>query len=142
MTRLEHANLTVPDIDAAIAFIQIVAPDFQIRHDAVDAAGYRWVHIGNSQHYLALQEPHLDATPEFPRPPYKNYGCNHLGLVVGNVDATAAALLSAGYRPGIETPDETTRKRRYFFDRAGFEWEIIEYLSDSIEDRYRHETSR
>ena len=35
MTRLEHANITVPDIDAAIAFLSVVAPDFRIRHDAL-----------------------------------------------------------------------------------------------------------
>lgn len=33
MTRIEHANITVPDIDAAIDFIKIVAPDFQVRMD-------------------------------------------------------------------------------------------------------------
>ncbi len=33
MTRIEHANITVPDIDAAIRFLKIVAPDFDVRKD-------------------------------------------------------------------------------------------------------------
>ncbi len=33
MTKIEHTNMTVPDIDEAIRLIQIVAPDFKIRKD-------------------------------------------------------------------------------------------------------------
>ena len=43
MTRIEHANITVPDIDAAIAFLKVVAPDFEVRKmlpTHVDTAGY------------------------------------------------------------------------------------------------------
>ena len=37
MTKIEHVNLTVPDIDAALDFLKIVAPDFSVRRD--DVAG-------------------------------------------------------------------------------------------------------
>lgn len=43
MTKIEHSNITVPDIDEAIAFISLVAPDFKIRKDEsplIVIAGY------------------------------------------------------------------------------------------------------
>ncbi len=36
--RLEHANITVPDIDAAIEFLLTLEPGFRVRHDS-GAAG-------------------------------------------------------------------------------------------------------
>ena len=54
MTRIEHVNITVPDIDAAISFLKIVAPDFEVRKDNKPADNYRWVHIGNDSYYFAL----------------------------------------------------------------------------------------
>ena len=47
MTRIEHVNITVPDIDEAIRFLKIVAPDFEVRKDEKPSNSYRWVHIGN-----------------------------------------------------------------------------------------------
>lgn len=41
MTRIEHQNITVPCIDEAIAFIRIVAPDFEVRKDEKPENGYR-----------------------------------------------------------------------------------------------------
>ena len=58
---LEHANVTVPSIDAAIEFLKLVDPDFIIRHDEAAEGTYRWAHVGTHQTYIALQEPHLDA---------------------------------------------------------------------------------
>ncbi|HYE76529.1 MAG TPA: VOC family protein, partial [bacterium] len=45
---LEHANITVPDIDAAIAFLTTAFPEFQVRHDSGPRPGdeIRWVHVG------------------------------------------------------------------------------------------------
>lgn len=47
MTRIEHLNITVPDIDAALAFLVIVAPDFNVRKDVKSPDRHRWVHVGN-----------------------------------------------------------------------------------------------
>ena len=63
MTRIEHVNITVPDIDAAINFLKIVAPDFDVRKDNNSLDSYRWAHIGNEKYYFALQEAHLDVVP-------------------------------------------------------------------------------
>lgn len=139
MTRIEHANLTVPDIDEAIRFLAIVAPDFRVRRDEKPTGSYRWAHVGNDVCYIALQEPHLDAKAEPPKQPYKNYGANHLALVVEDLDAIETKLDAAGYRRSIDTPKERYRKRLYFYDRFGFEWELIEYLSERSEEKYLYE---
>ncbi|KJY82380.1 glyoxalase [Vibrio galatheae] len=140
MTRLEHINMTVPDIDAALAFLAIVAPDYKVRKDIKPKEGHRWVHIGNNQSYLALQEPHIDAeSPNQFHQTYRNYGINHIGLVVSHLDMIEQRLTDEGYRRGIGAPKETHRKRVYFFDQAGFEWELTEYISDHPDEMYLYE---
>lgn len=139
MTRLEHINLTVPDINAAIDFIRLVAPDFSIRKDSLSERGYRWVHIGNDQCYFALQEPHLESSPQTPLETYINFGVNHIGIIIDNAKATEKVLLANGYKSNGGMLIESYRKRLYFFDRSGFEWEMVEYLSPSAADRYLFE---
>ncbi|MDN3643227.1 VOC family protein [Lutimonas halocynthiae] len=139
MTRIEHANITVPDIDAAISFLKIVAPDFEVRKDEKPSNSYRWAHIGNEDYYFALQEPHLDADPKKRLQPYKNYGINHMALVVSKLQEIEETLLDHGYRRGIDTPIEKHRKRAYFLDNADFEWELVEYLSEKPSEKYLYE---
>lgn len=139
MTRIEHLNITVPDIDEAIKFIQIVAPDFQVRKDEMPPASYRWVHIGNDDYYFALQAPHIGASPETARTTYKNYGVNHIALVVEDISTIENRLVEAGYQRSINTPIETFRKRLYFYDNAGFEWELVEYSSKAPSEKFLYE---
>jgi len=111
MTRLEHLNITVPDIDAALAFLAIVAPDFKVRKDVESQGRHRWVHVGNEQCYFALQEPHLDSfSPSEIQQTYKNHGVNHIGLVVDKIAIIENSLIEHGYRRGIFAPEETYRK--------------------------------
>ena len=139
VTRIEHVNITVPDIDAAISFLKIVAPDFDVRKDEKPSDSYRWAHIGNEDYYFALQEPHLDADPKERLQPYKNYGINHMALVVSRLQEIEETLLDHGYRRGIDTPLEKHRKRAYFLDNADFEWELVEYLSEKPSEKYLYE---
>src|ERR1700756_1521774 len=59
--RLEHANLTVRDIDGMIRFLQTAFPEFRLRGEGKNRDGSRWVHVGTDQTYVALspakQEP-------------------------------------------------------------------------------------
>jgi hypothetical protein len=139
MTRIEHANLTVPDIDEAIKFISIVAPDFKVRRDEKPENWNRWVHIGNDEFYFALQESQIGASPEYPRKAYENFGVNHIALVVTNLGDIESNLVKAGYKRSIETPKEQFRKRLYFFDNFHFEWELIEYMSDIPTEKFVYE---
>ena len=140
-TRIEHANITVPDIDAAIRFLKIVAPDFLVRRDEKKSGSnpYRWAHIGNDEFYIALQEPHLMESPTSGSTPYENLGVNHLALIVHDVDEIEKRLIREGYQKSIDAPLEKFRKRIYYYDNEGFEWELIEYLSDKPEERYLYE---
>jgi len=139
MTKIEHCNITVPDIDEAIKFIQIVAPDFKVRKDEKSSSSCRWIHIGNDEHYFALQESHIGSEPEKQRKAYKNYGVNHISLVVDDISKIESELVKAGYKRSIETPIEKYRKRLYFFDDFGFEWELVEYSSHNPNEKYLYE---
>ncbi len=139
MTQLEHANITVPDIDAAIRFLSLAAPDFSIRKDGVAEQGYRWVHVGNDQGYIALQAAHVGAQPVTSNETYVNYGVNHLGLIIDDAAAVEAGLVDAGYRRNGPMIQDSHRRRLYFYDDAGFEWELVEYMSDDPAERYLYE---
>ena len=142
-TYLEHANLTVPDIDQAIVFLRTVEPKFYVRHDALailaDGRTRRWVHFGDERVYIALQQAEPGSQPQMPKRSYENYGVNHLAWVVDDFVAVLARLDQQGYRRGLLVPTETFRKRAYYYDAAGFEWEIIQYLSDKDEQRNVYE---
>lgn len=139
MTTLEHLNITVPDIDAALEFIRLAAPDFSVRRDELSERGYRWVHVGNEHSYFALQEPHPGFESLAPLATYRNHSVNHIGLIIDNAAATEKLLLAKGYKPNGPMMKDTYRKRIYFYDKTGFEWEMVEYLSDSPEDKFLYE---
>ena len=93
-------------------------------------------HIGNHNTSIALQEPHLDADENQTSRLYKDHGVNHLAFVVSDIDACAARLDGAGFRRSTATKEHTFRKRLYFFERAGLEWELVRYLTDIMADRH------
>jgi catechol 2,3-dioxygenase-like lactoylglutathione lyase family enzyme len=135
---LEHVNMTVPDIDAATAFLRVVEPALTVRHDATPEGSYRWAHVGAGNCYIALQEPHLDSEPADCHRPYKDYGVNHIGWVVDDIDATIDRLKAAGYEEGLPGESSRFRRRAYFYDSAGFEWEIVAYNSEDLSERYSY----
>lgn len=139
LTSIEHANITVPDIDVAFKFLKIIAPDFVIRKDQKRDGSYRWAHIGNDHFYIALQEPHLQKESTVGSTAYENSGVNHLALIVSDLDRIEKNLIAAGYEKSIDTPVEKFRKRIYYYDNEGFEWELVEYLSDDPSERYLYE---
>lgn len=139
MTQLEHANITVPDIDAAVRFIQLIAPDHKVRQDAVSETGYRWVHVGNDHSYIALQAAHPGVTASPPRDTYVNFGVNHLCFKIDDARATERRLLDAGYRQNGPLIEDSHRLRLYFYDDMGLEWEMVEYLSDKPDEMHQYE---
>ena len=127
---MEHANMTVPDIEEAMAFLKTIEPEFSIRHDGRSVGGHRWVHFGSPFSYVALREPHLDnPNPQAPVTPYKNYGVNHLAWIVEDLDSVILRLDEKGYEQTLKDFDSPYRKRVYYNDRSGFEWEIIQYTT-------------
>jgi hypothetical protein len=130
MIRLEHANMTVQSIDEVQDFLQTAFPDFRVRHEgSVDLPDCtkRWMHLGNDHQYIALEELNLHQKDQ--RDSYRDIGINHLGFVVEDLAPVVARLVSKGYRQGHLHAESRYRRRVYFFDKTGFEWEFVEYKS-------------
>ncbi len=133
-TRLEHANMIVRDIDATIRFLQTAFPDFTIRHDSKGADGPRWVHIGTDATYIALNEASVE--PEQHWEPYTGIpGVNHLAYEVDDVDALQERLTAAGYTDSTVANNHPYRKRVYFYDPDGNDWEFVQYYTDAPSER-------
>jgi catechol 2,3-dioxygenase-like lactoylglutathione lyase family enzyme len=132
--RLDHANLSVRDPEAMLRFLAAAFPDFRVRGRGADCAGHAWLHVGNDEVYLAL----LPATRE-PREPFAPYagspGLNHLGFEVDDADALRARMLAAGYEDSSVRNAHPWRKRVYFHDDEGNDWEFVQYLSDDPAQR-------
>jgi len=133
--RLEHANITVRNIDAVAKFLKTAFADFRVRGGGQsDAGGFhkRWQHFGNDMTYIALEE--VSREPHCIRKPYEDPGTNHVGFEVDDIDALHDRLCAAGYKGGF-VPQERFRRRMYFLDGVGNEWEFIQYLSDKPSER-------
>ena len=59
--RLEHANLTVRDINGMIGFLQTAFPEFKVRGEGKSRDGSRWVHVGTDETYIALSPAREEA---------------------------------------------------------------------------------
>jgi hypothetical protein len=133
-TKLEHANLCVDDIDGMIKFLQTALPDFIIRHDETGIDGDRWVHIGNDTTYIALNNSTQKESSDWT--PYSGKsGVNHLGYMVDNAEQVRSRLLAADYIESTIENNHPFRKRVYFYDHEGRDWEFVEYLSENLEER-------
>ena len=143
-TYLEHANMTVPDIDEAIAFLTTIEPDFYVRHRDFSAGKCEWAHVGSDEFYIALQTPYPDAGPKPAQNFYRDIGINHLGWVVENLAEVEKRLRSRGYVSNeggnTDSASEQYRRRVYYFDKAGFEWELIEYSNKDATLRNLYES--
>jgi len=131
--RLEHANFTVRDLDEAVRFLRTAFPEFRIRHEGREADGSRWVHLGTDESYLALAEA---SQPGAPRAPYTGGpGLEHLGFEVDDAEGVRARLRAAGYRDSTYPNAHPHRRRVYFRDAEGNDWEFVQYLSDDPAER-------
>ncbi len=133
-TRLEHANLQVRDVDAAIRFLRTAFPDFVVRGEGRGSGHRRWVHVGNADSYVALCQASQEPTE--PWIPYgKRPGLNHLGFEVDDAEALRRRLLRAGYSESTVPNRHPHRRRVYFHDVEGNDWEFVEYRSALAEER-------
>ena len=126
--RLEHANMVVRNIDDTVRFLTAALPEFRIRHEGL-SEGQRWMHIGTDDTYIALNEASVE--PAEQREPYDGKpGINHLGYEVDDVDALQERLVAAGFRDSTYPNNHPHRKRVYFYDADGNDWEFVQYFSD------------
>ena len=139
MTRLEHANICVKDIDEALTFLKAIDPNVRILADKTPDTGTRWVHVALGDDYLAVEGPHDPTKPSALHNRYQNFGINHLGLVVDDLAAAKARLEEAGYAETHIPELHPARHRRYFLDGSGLEWELVQYLSDDPSERFSYD---
>ncbi|MBI3829115.1 MAG: VOC family protein [Planctomycetes bacterium] len=122
---LEHANLTVRNIEESLRFITTAFPHWKVRGGG-GAGKDRWVHIGTDETYIALGESKDDPKGNF----YEGTGVNHLGYVVDDAEGVKKRLLAAGFKEGFKPTQHPNRLRVYIFDPDGMEWEFVQYYSD------------
>lgn len=87
------------------------------------------MHIGTEDTYVALSQASLEPKQQW-RPYSGVPGVNHLGCEVDDVEALRARLRSAGYKDSTVPNSHPYRKRVYFYDPDGNDWEFVQYLSD------------
>ena len=133
VVRLEHANISVRDIAGMIRFLQTAFPEFQVRGEG-GCNGARWVHIGTQETYIALNAAKAEAarrwTPHSGAP-----GENHLAYEVDDAEALHQRMKAAGYRDSTPPNMHPYRKRVYFYDPEGNDWEFVQYLSQNPAER-------
>ena len=126
MQRLEHANVSVRDAASIIRFLGTAFPSFRVRGEGLDDLGRPWCHFGDDEMYVALTSLGAGET----RRPYGNTcGLNHLGFEVDDIDALRQRMEGAGYQHNLRFDDHPARRRIYFHDAEGNDWEFVEYLT-------------
>jgi len=136
--RLEHANLHVHDLDGMLRFVQTAFPEFRVRGQGLGFTGTRWLHVGSEESYLALYQ--ASQPPAEPWVPYEGKpGLNHLGFEVDDVESLRKRLLEAGYEESTVRNAHPHRKRIYFYDAEGNDWEFVQYLSRDPAQRNDYE---
>lgn len=138
---LEHVNLRIPSIAKAKALLTAAFPDFRERGSGYGPTYGYWAHIGNDEHYLAFSQREKPGEEDGeliePYEYQQAYRLLHFGFVVENVGDVMARLEAAGFQPDDISDLDTHphRRRVYYLDGNGIEYEFIQYLSDKPEER-------
>ncbi|MEQ8241436.1 MAG: VOC family protein [Cyclobacteriaceae bacterium] len=128
---LEHANITVNDLQESIKFFQTAFPHFKIRGGGNDSR--TWVHLGDDDTYIAINQAKQNDLKVDKN--YDSIGINHLGFVVQDVEEIANNLLSNGYERDYPKQVEKFRIRDYFADADGNQYEFVQYLSEVVQKK-------
>ncbi len=131
---LEHANITINNLNDGIQFFQTAFPDFKVRGGG-EMNGRKWIHLGNEHTYLALNSSEEQKEIGAHEKDYIKNGYNHIGFVVTDIESLSERMLSAGYERSYPKQVEKYRTRDYFFDADHNEYEFVQYNSDNIEER-------
>ncbi len=133
MQMLEHIHVNVASIEATERFLRLAVPGYCPRGGGVDTSYGKWLHIGTATNYIALTEVSR-AKPVV--------GLRHIGIVVEDINGLIARLRVAGIEPSDASAlDEHPHRRRvYYCDDNGLDWEFVEYLSDDsvLRNDYSH----
>ena len=129
---LEHANITVSDIEQGIKFFQTAFPNFTVRGGAGEGME-KWVHFGDDNTYVAINQGSKQQGSNHPN--YLTNGINHIGFVVDDVEVLAERLLNNGFVRDYPKQVQQYRIRDYFADADGNQYEFVQYLSDKTDQK-------
>lgn len=135
MLHLEHLNLVVSDIPAALEFYQAAFPHWHVR-DTGESEWHgkprKWLHFGDDYQYLTFNDNGVGDNRDLSG---HQTGLAHFAFVTDNIGALTGRLVAAGFTIDKPGADEPYRKNVYFIDPSGFEVEFVEYLSDIPQQR-------
>ncbi|MDH3529803.1 MAG: VOC family protein, partial [Acidobacteriota bacterium] len=69
---------------------------------------------------------------------YRNPGINHIGFVVEDIEALTSRLSEAGFKENMRDDSHPSRKRTYYYDADGNEYEFVEYTTQNSEERNQY----
>lgn len=121
---LEHANVTVSDVQATAAMLDAIF-GWKTRWSGASIHGGFTAHVGGQGSYLALYSP-PKSDGKAPESYFHVGGLNHVGIVVDDLDGTEAKVKAAGMATHSHSDYEPGR-RFYFHDSDGIEYEVISY---------------
>jgi catechol 2,3-dioxygenase-like lactoylglutathione lyase family enzyme len=121
--RIEHVNVTVADPERTSALMRALF-DWHVRWRGPASNGGYTIHVGTTDHYLALHGKDSPAQVAVALP--KGRPLNHVGVEVDDLDATEARVIAAGLRT-FNHADYQPGRRFYFLDPDGIEYEVVSY---------------
>ena len=129
---IQHANVTVLDMDEAIRFLTTAFPHFRVRGGGESSEGAKWkkwCHLGTETIYIAVEQ---SSTVNRPKANGESPAAriNHVGFVVDDVTEVQRKTEAAGYVRNALIDESPSRKRLYVDDGSGLTWEFVEYLCD------------
>lgn len=117
-----------------VRFLQTAFPNFRVRGGRTGTGGKHWHHIGTDDTYIALSPATRERDQQWT--PYSGIpGVNHLAYEVDDVDALRNRLVEGGYKESTVPNSHPFRKRVYFNDPDGNDWEFVQYFSDDPRER-------
>jgi hypothetical protein len=132
---LEHASITVANLEGATRFLLTALPSWRIRGQGrMDWVGkpITWRHVGHDTSYIAFHDG-----GEGPVLPWRTHtlGVKHLGVVVDDLDAVVARLAQAGH--AVDHPGGTHPHRRsvYYVADDLVQIEFVQYGSNLPAER-------
>ena len=137
MLQLEHLNLVVSDIPAALEFYKAAFPHWRVRDSGASqwhGKPRSWLHFGDDYQYLTFNDNGVGDNRDLAG---HQVGLAHFAFTTTNIDALITRLSEAGFVVNKDGADEPYRRNVYFVDPSGFEVEFVQYPSDTPEQRNR-----
>src|SRR5207244_2800079 len=91
-------------------------------------------HVGDDETYFALNQATRDSDRQ-PAPYSGQPVVNHIGCEIEDADALRMRLKAAGYVESTVPNAHPHRKRIYFHDAEGNDWEFVQYVSNDPAER-------